>query len=290
MGSTILVLALGCAYQEVTPEADITGTVVLPRAAAVIVGGDGAEVYDPRLIGPVYLGAFPGMDLVSFNYPHPAMGPIVDSTEPGNTFPYGGTTVGRLDFACYEALACKVTTGRFADYADMLDHFANILQNPIKDRNGDVVVNASTFQQACYDYFYATSDVEMAFIGDTDFVENADGDFEAEFLMPHTIAVDGMVVWGWMDAPAVDFANPSASGDFSTCNPTGGREQTAYDQSFYEGAAYPNLFNLPSRYVFGGDWVSQGAAEAIVAVTEDEAGHHEVSSPVVHIDFDVDGE
>lgn len=290
MSSITLLLALGCAYEEVTPEVDITGKVVLPRAAATFTAQDGSEVFDPRNIGPVYLGAFPGMDLVSFNYPHPAMGPIIDSSEPGNTFPYGGTTVGRLDFACYEMLACKVSTGRFSSYEDMLDYYANVLNNPIKDLNGVEVVNASTFQQYCYDYFYATSDVEMAFLGDLDFTENADGDFEADFLMAHTVGVDGMVIWGWMDAPAVDFANPAASGDYSTCNPSGGRETQKYDQEYYEGTVYPDLYNTPSRYIYNGDWVSQGATEAIVTVTEDEAGYRTATSPTVHIDFNVASE
>jgi hypothetical protein len=290
MAPTILFLALACAYEEVTPEVDITGKVVVAHDAAIILDENGAEVLDPRNIGPVYLGAFPGMDLVSFNYPHPSMGPIIESSEPGNTFPYGGTTVGRLDFACYEMLSCKVTTGRFNDYEDMLDYYANVLGNPIKDMNGEEVVNASTFQQYCYDYFHATSDVEMAFLGDLDFTENADGDFEADFLMPHTIGVDGMVIWGWMDAPTVDFGNRTASGDYSTCNPAGGREVDRYDQSYYEGGAYADVFNTPSRYIFNGDWVAQGATEAIVTVTEDAGGYRTASSPTVHIDFSVGAE
>jgi hypothetical protein len=215
MGTTLLLLALGCAYQEVVPEKDIYGTVIVPREAATRLLPGGEEVTDIRLIGPVYLGAFSGIDSVSFNYPHPDMGPIVTADEPGDTFPFGGTTVGRFDFACYEALACKVVTGRFTDYADILDYFS-MLGNPVQDANGAEVLNPSTFQQACYDYFYATSDAEFSFIGEQDFVENADGDFEASFTMAHTVFVDGMSIWGWMDSPNIDLANTLNSGGFST--------------------------------------------------------------------------
>ena len=165
---TMLTLSLGCAYKEVLPEKDLTGTVVLPAAALTRTLSDGSTVTDPRLIGPVFLGAFSGMDDISFAYPHPAMGPIVTPDVPGDTFPYGGTTIGRYDFACYSSLACKVVTGRFQSYDDILDYFANTLGQPVEDENGEVVDYASTFQQHCFDYFYATSDAEMAFLGDLD--------------------------------------------------------------------------------------------------------------------------
>ena len=40
---------------------------------------------------------------------------------PGNAYPYGGGSVGRYDFACFSSVACKVVTGRFTDYDDILD-------------------------------------------------------------------------------------------------------------------------------------------------------------------------
>jgi hypothetical protein len=280
MGTTLLMLALGCAYQEVIPEKDIYGTVVIPRAAATRLLPGGEEVTDTRLIGPVYLGAYSGVDTVSFNYPHPSMGPIVTADQPGDTFPFGGTTVGRFDYACYEALACKVVTGRFQDYADILDYFS-VLGNPVKDENGAEVLYPSTFQQACYDYFYATSDAEMSFIGAEDFTENADGDFEAPFVMAHTVFVDGMSVWGWMDAPTVDLANNLNSGGFSTCDTAAGREQTKYDENYYEGRVYSDALNTPSQYVFSGDWVSQGTTDVVVTLGDDG----EPTQPVVRIDY-----
>jgi hypothetical protein len=284
MVSTILILAFGCAYQEELPEKDITGTVVLPAAALTRQLPNGETVTDPRLIGPVFLGAYAGIDDVAFSYPHPTMGPIVNADTPGDTFPYGGTTVGRYDFACYEALACKVVTGRFADYADILDYF-QLLGSPVTDDNGAEVANGSTFQQACYEYYYATSDAEMAFIGADQFTENADGDWEASFSMPHTVFVDGMVIWGWMDAPSVDLANTSENGSFSTCDVGSGRNPTEYDEEFYEGRVYYNALNIPSRYIFNGDWVGQGADEAKVTLKEDESGEMVPTNPVVRLDF-----
>ena len=55
----LLSLALGCAFDEELPQADITGTVVIPREAATrrILDeetGEITEVTDSRFIGPVY--------------------------------------------------------------------------------------------------------------------------------------------------------------------------------------------------------------------------------------------
>ncbi len=284
MVTSLALLVFGCTFQEDLPEQDIRGTLIIPRAAATRTIATGEEVIDPRLIGPVYLGAFSGMDNVSFGYPHPSMGPIVTSDTPGDTFPYGGTTVGRFDFACYEALTCKVVTGRFTDYADILDYFGVSLGSPVRDENGEAVVNPSTFQQACYDYFYATSDAEMSFIGTPDFEENADGDFEASFLMAHTLLVDGMAIWGWMDAPEIVAGNTNQSGSYSTCDSNGGREYTAYNQNFYEGRVYYDALNAPSTYIYSGDWVGSGDGDAVVTVAEDGS----YNEPTVRLDFGFD--
>ncbi len=284
MVSTLLILALGCAYEEVLPEKDITGTVIVPAAAVTRLLPNGETLEDPRLMGPIFLGAFSGIDSTSFGYPHPSMGPIVTADTPGDTFPYGGTTVGRFDFACYEALACKVVTGRFEDYADILDYF-ELLENPVRDANGALVDNASTFQQACYEYYYATSDAEMAFIGADQFTVNGDGDYEASFTMPHTVFVDGMKLWGWMDAPTIDLANSSNNGGFSTCDPNSGRNQVEYDEDYYEGRAYYDALNTPSQYVFDGDWIAQDTEEAVVTLVEDESGEMVPTNPVVRLDF-----
>ena len=264
-GFMLLTFMAGC-YQENLAQIDIPGKVVLPKAAATRtvpeVGADGAltgatvEITDVRLIGPIYLGAFSGMDFDSFTYPHPAMGPVIGG-EPGNTFPYGATTVGRFDFACYSFLACKVTTGRFADYNDIIDYFANVLANPIVDAHGFPVESGSVFQQRCYDYYNYTSDAEMSFLGDLSFVENGDN-YEAEFLMPHTTYVEGMSFWGFMDAPSINAIAPTDNGALASCNTETGRYYTEYDQVFFEGSPFTDVANVPSDYIRLGDWVADG--------------------------------
>lgn len=287
MGTTILFLALGCAYEEVLPEKDIFGKVVLPAEALTYTLPDGSEVTDTRFIGPVFLGAFAGLDETSFNYPHPEMGPIIEADTPGDTFPYGGATIGRYDFACYEALACKVVTGRFTDYNEILEYFGDMLENPVKDSAGAEVAYSSTFQQECFDYFYATSDQEMAFIGEDDFTENADGDYEASFSMPHTVFHEGMTIWGWMDAPVVDVTSTLNNGSFSTCDTNSGREQDAYDQTFFEGRVYYDALNVPSKYIYGGDWVAEASEESVVTLKDDGTGEMIPTEPTVRMSIGI---
>lgn len=276
------VLLLGACWAENLPQVNVNGTVVLPRAAATyevpllndvgeVIGSE--ERTDTRFIGPVFLGAFSGIDTDTFRYPHPSMGPVLGE-DAGDTFPYGGTTVGRFDFACYEALSCRVVTGRFSGYADLLDYFEGQLGNPVTDQYGNEVVEPSTFQQYCFDYFYATSDDEFSFLGPEDFQENDNGDFEASFTLAQTTLVPGMAVWGYMDAPVILADNPQANGGFTTCDSeTGGRNSTEYDRDFYEGAPYYDVLNLPQSYITFGDWVGDGTT--FVETAED--------SPVVSL-------
>lgn len=271
---TLILLALaGCSYDENLPEVDITGKVVLPKEAAtrtvlqytgVDADGDGnedfveSEVTDVRLIGPVILGAFAGIDTTSFDYPHPSMGPIIETATPGDTFPYGGTTIGRLDYACYEALRCKISTGRFTSYDDVLSYFRDYMGYPVRDNDGNFIDESSTFQQECLELFEFTSDEELDFISPTlDFVETDEG-WEADFVLPHTVMVPGMVIWGWMDAPAIEPYEPDRNGTFTTCNAESGNLWTEYDESYYWGRFYTNTLNFPSQYIFDGDWIADG--------------------------------
>ncbi|MFZ5478448.1 MAG: hypothetical protein ACOZNI_16890 [Myxococcota bacterium] len=288
---TIYALMLGCAFDENLPEKDLVGKVILPAAAVTRMtvadpDGDGTleepvETEDVRLIGPVWLGAFSAIDTNAFEYPHPAMGPIVDQDTPGYTFPYGGTSVGRFDFGCYESVACRVTTGRFEGYDDVLEYFANFMGRPVVGVEGELITSASAYQQACYDYFEVTSDEEVSFIGVQDFAKNDDGDYEATFAMPHTFYVEGMTIWGWMDAPQISTTNVDINGSFSSCRSDGGREFTEYDENFYEGRPYTNLLGYPSSYIADGDWTTAGAVVGAL----DEDGN--VPSVTVTLDFEV---
>jgi len=256
---------VGCSFQENLPEKDFVGKVIIPGAAATRqpINPDGTlgdPVKDVRFLGPVYLGAFSSMDNEAFTYPHPAMGPVVSAGYPGNTFPYGGTTVGRLDFGCFESIKCRVTTGRYSDFDGLIDYFESFLNDPVVDEDGNAVSDANTLRQACYERLDITSDSELAFLGDLDFTENADGDFEASFSLAHTLYVENMVVWGWMDAPRITSAAGDVDGMYSSCDTNTGRAWNEYDESFEQGRAHPDLLTFPSLYIFEDDWVADGQA------------------------------
>lgn len=272
---------LACSNPEEVVEGQVLGKVVIPKSAAtrtvveaVDEDGDGEYEYvereetDVRLLGPVYLGAYSGIDDVSFSYPHPSMGPVVDEGSRGDVFPYGGATVGRLDFACYESVACRVTTGRFSSYDDILDYFRNYLGKPVVDSYGREVMTGETFQQWCYEYFDATSDKEMGFIGEDALSFTEDGDnFVADFALNHTARVEGMVVWGFMDAPELGVSAIDINGAYTTCDDTGGRVVDEYVSEFSEGRSEYFVLNRPSTYIQTGDWVADG--QAVVSFDEE---------------------
>lgn len=295
-----LYLALsGCANPETLPEGDVTGRVVIPKAAATRTvvsatdeNGDGVyeytneEVTDVRLLGPVYIGAYAGIDDVSFPYSHPQMGPLLASGQRGDTFPYGGATVGRLDFACYEVLACKVTTGRFVDYDDLLDYFKNDIGIPVLDTYGVEVTDGSAMRQWCYDYFSATSDAEMAFIGEDNLLFEEEGDnFVADFVLRHTNRVEGMAVWGFMDAPEIRVDQISVNGSFTTCDTGAGRDVDKYASDFKEGSSFFDILNYPSTYIQYGDWVADG--KSLVSFDAEQNQKEDVE---LSLSFDYEGE
>lgn len=274
----MLVAALtlvGCNFDEGILETELKGKVVVPKEAATLdytdADGNLQTLVDAKNIGPIFLGAFAGIDELSFGYPHPSMGPIL-SDEPGDTYPFGGTTVGRADFACYSFTTCKVTTGRFATYQEILDYFADVLGTPIVDSAGVEITSGDAFQQYCYDYWKVTSDAEVTFIGDLDFTETANG-FEAEWSMLHAEFHPGMTIWGFLDSPSYT-TDISGRGDLGTCNSETGRQVQRYGEAaYFEGMTYSDVLNQPSKYIANGDWVSAGttiAAETdVVTVTLD---------------------
>ena len=273
-GPIVLLLA-GCGeFDEHLPQVDIHGTVVLPRAAATRTvtdptTGEQVETTDTRFIGPIYMGAFASINEDDFPYPHPEIGPVIGGDRDGNTYPYGGGTIGRFDFACFEDLACRVTTGRFSNFEDVIDLFNNVLDDPVIDAYGNVVDSPEYFRSYCYELFEYTADYELAFISETDrdqdgqisteemtldFTENAEGDFEAEFDLWQVTYYPEMKIWGWMDAPSEQFS-------FSTCDPKLGQRNTEYANDYYYGSSYRDLLNYPSKYIFENDWVVSANAD-----------------------------
>ena len=271
----------GCAYEENLREQDLTGVVRIPLEALeslqlidpdgtpIVDGGftlddEGQPVLDITdqmgLLGPLYIGAFPSVETGLYAYPHPEMGPILDSDRPGDTYPYGGTTVGRFDYACYEQLRCKVVTGRYTDYQQIIDFFSDVVQEPILAPDGTEVTNGSTYQEHCFTTEYVTSDDELSFIDDEPnenvspyfkpyfSLNEAGTHYVADVTIPHALVVDGMELWGWVDMP-------SARYNFASCNESEGDMHYRYTEQFYKGSSFPDLLNFPGLYIDEGDWV-----------------------------------
>jgi hypothetical protein len=273
----------GCIYNEEIEQTNLTGKVRISvdvlksmrlidaDGAPILENGftldaDGKPVLDISdqmgLLGPVYIGAFPDVKDDLYDYPHPEMGPILDDNLPGNTYPYGGTSVGRFDYACYEQLRCKVVTGRYADYGDIIDFFTDVVQSPIMDPDGNEVTSAVNYQEHCYQGAYVTSNDELSFVDDDPtkndepyfkpyFHLSSDGEyFEADVSIPHTLFVKGMKLWGWVDMPSADY-------NFASCNPESGDQYYRYTEQFMKGSSYPDLLNFPGIYIDEGDWVAE---------------------------------
>lgn len=258
----------GCAYDENIIQADISGVVQIPKDALNVTLSDPESVDDRvitdiRALGPVYVGAFPSIQEGSYPYLHPEMGPVIVAGENGDTYPYGGTSVGRFDWACYEVLVCKVSTGRFKSFDDVIDYFANVVKDPILDSNGDEITNGTQFQERCYDSLYVTSDDEIPFISGEDGLDFVDkGDYlEAEVTIPHVSIVPGMSLWGWIDMPSKGY-------NFATCDTSGGWYYSRYSENYYTGSTFTDLLNHPATYIDNGDWVAD--APPIINSADDD--------------------
>jgi len=279
MKHTIAVLIVtslsACTWNEDFTHFDLVGTVRLPKEAATFIYVDDKgvehEIADPRAIGPVYLGAFPSVREGDFPYSHPEMGPIITTDRPGDTYPYGGGTVGRMAWGCYESTVCRTVTGRFSGFADIIDWFnttlgpldgdTNALE--ITDSSGVVVTDDEVYRERCYDFLDYTSDAEVEFIPPddsdstiADYLDfHEDGDYYvADVELLHVKMVEGMQIWGWVDMPTADF-------NFASCDPNDqGRFANQYNEYYPMGSSFGDLLNFPSLYIDIGDWVVDDAA------------------------------
>jgi len=215
-----LALSAGC-YDEGLVIRDLVGEVRLPKEAAtfeftrpalddngdpITEPGSGdpvfetEEVTDVRLIGPVYIGLYASVREDLFSYPYPETGPVTGAVTVGDTYPYGGTTIGDFRYACYEFFQCKMVSGRYASFEGILEWWNDVVGDPVVDAGGDVVEVADAFRDTCYQLRRWTSDAEARLTvtsdrngdgeldaGDLDFVEDGDvtkvvleGDFEVD--------------------------------------------------------------------------------------------------------------
>ncbi len=273
----------GCRWTEPMIIENMTGTVVLPEEAGTRAflddAGQAVDKTDVRLIGPVYLGLYASVQDGLEAYPYPEVGPQFEDGVPGDTYPYGGTTVGDLRYACVEFLRCKFVSGRYKDFDALVDWFSETLQDPILDQFGNEIPNGEFLRQTCFDLLEYTNDAELRMTayedrngdgvideGDLDFVQREDGKFEAEFTIWQQEWFDnrdvvedaggaeeeihGFTLWGFMDTPA------DLTYEFSTCDPENGYLETTYNNYFFGGRPYQDILNQPGFYIGQGDWVA----------------------------------
>jgi len=254
--------AAACTYQEdALSNYDLKGTVSIPKEATQLTLVDTEfnerQIDDSRDIGPVYIGVFSGVEESNYGYPHPEIGPVINDDINGNTYPYGGTTVGRFAWGCYRQLRCQIVSGRFTDYADVIDYFANTLDDPILNDELEPVI-PEEYRERCYDVMYVTSDAELDFITagkdpDTPDFEDMGDHYEAEVTIPHALFKKGVSVWGWVDMPSSKYK-------FSTCDENDGEYFYYYDEQYYEGTNTSFALNYPDDWIDDGDWLaSEGA-------------------------------
>lgn len=277
-GSLVAALASSGCYDEGLTVMDFTGTVKIPKEAArftfrrPVLDDDGEPVLDPgsgeplveddvvtdvRLIGPVYIGLYASVQTDTFAYPYPETGPVVGSADAqgiGDTYPYGGTTLGDFRYACYEFFQCRMISGRYESFGDIIEWWNDIVGDPILDARGEVVTSADAFRQTCYQLQRWTSDEEVRITGDVDFVDDGADHFVGEFTIPYTEFREGMTAWAFMEKP-----KPGESGSFSysgTCNPQFGFQERQYNQIWFAGAQERDVLNRPAAYLTTGDRVS----------------------------------
>lgn len=289
-----LLLGSGCGFDEGIWVGNMQGTVVIPFEAATgtYVNESGEEVTGPdrRFIGPVYLGLYPEVRDDIFAYPHPEVGPVFQAGIPGDTYPYGGTSVGDMRFACLKALQCRTVSNRFLDLDELVSWYNTVLPEQLVDASGNPVESGAYFRQLCYEMLNYTTDEELRLTAadrnedglidekDLDFQRNdEDQTFEATFTIYQQEYFSdpdgrGMSLWGWMDAPS------ESTYRFTTCDPNQGFQQNEYDADFEGGMQYGDLLNQPSQYIGAGDWVSSNAH---VYSSPDE-------TPVLTLDFAVE--
>jgi len=270
----------GCGWNESILIQNLHGRVFISQDLLTreISNDDGSTQTigpDVRLIGPVFLGLYSSIfhENVLQRYPYPSVGPQYLDDVPGNTYPYGGTTIGDLRYACLNTLTCKMTSGRFQTYDSMIDWF-NEVGVPIKDENNEPIEDGTYIQQTCFQLLSVTSDSEIRLTAyedrngdgkidekDLDFVDDGDGNYVADFTIFQqemfwdqnqencTPGKDckGFSLWGWMDSPS------TADYTFSTCDASQGFRATWYNSNFSGGTVHRDVLNFPSTYIAPGD-------------------------------------
>ncbi len=273
VGLVLASAALGACRPENLSIYDLEGRVVMPRDAGEgrlpIADSNGVItdrvlVDEPRMIGPVYIGLYAEIDYTQGFYPAPLLTRgNTPSRADGDAFPYGGTTIGDFRIGCLEELACKLVSGRYKSYEEIVGWWRDTLERPLRDVFQNDITTGEFIQQNCFDLMELTSDEELRIIAtedrngdgeitnqDLDFVQDANGDWVAEFRIWEAEFYKGFSAWAFMDAPVgQDFT-------FSTCDDSLGYQELTYTRGFYNGAQQQDVLNVPGTYLGDGDWVS----------------------------------
>ena len=225
-------LLLSACFEEEIPQQDLDGQVIVPRDL----------VEDPRTLGMVYLGVYEGFDPEQLGYPYPKTAPRVGDNPIGDALPYGGTSVGEYAYGCFRALRCQIVSGRYASLEDLL------AINPVDNDEGEAADAEDVYDQ-CSWYYGWNNLSEFTFIGDDqlDFVENEDGDWQADFRAWHTRLPAGAILWGFAD------------NDFTSCSVDQGainRRQDDDGNYFREGTNFGDVLNFADKYITPGDLIS----------------------------------
>ena len=239
MRITLLLFALtallGC-WSEDLREVDLTGTVHIPLELAD----------SSKELGMVFIGVYADADDSTLGITYPFMGPVVGSNTWGDSYPYGGTTVGTYTFPCVVEGKCEIITGRHADLDDVLDATGI-------GQYGETPWDQEDYWDACQEYFGYSSPEELEFVGvdNLDFHE-ADGHWIADFKIwhvdPQEDALARPKLWAFVD-------NGKQS-----CNPDGGASNRGNGPYFREGDVFPDVLNMPGKYLTPGDLYSNTPA------------------------------
>lgn len=287
MRTKLHIVALGllsaCTYDEGLIIENMKGTVRIPAEAgtAQVTAADGSveTIVDAKLLGPVFLGLYPSLQPAGTiaPYPHPEVGPQFVQGQQALSYPYGGTSVGDFRFSCIQALECKLVTGRYTDFDDIVNWFTKELGFGLSDASGQPVVSGAYLQQVCFDILQVSTDRETRLVAQdrnedgaidtTDLELQLEGDFfvgefeilQQEFFWDQRqegcepgIDCAGFTLWGFVDNPDSDY-------NFETCvqgGLSGGFNIQDYATDYIGGAFQRDILNLPSSYITGGDWVA----------------------------------
>jgi hypothetical protein len=269
--------ASACTYDEGLNIHDLSGTVTLPREAVTRTMIDPAtgldvEVTDTRNIGPVYVGLYPSLDFTLDRFPLP------EEIREGFASPYSGTTIGDIRYACFEFFQCRMVSGRFTSYDDIIDYFTNVVGEVPEDEFGRPIEVGQYIQQTCFDLLEVTADWEIRILPDDnnddgkidkldlDWQEDENGDFVANFEILQADFYPGMTAWAFLDD--VDFiVTQEEDGrtiqkvrQFETCDNSRGYTENTYNRNFRAGLQRTDVLNTPRTYLNGTEtWVaSQG--------------------------------